>query len=38
VSGVADSIEAGIAKAEEVIDSGAALKKLDQLKAIVADA
>jgi anthranilate phosphoribosyltransferase len=37
VSGVADSIEAGIAKAEEVIDSGAALKKLDQLKAIVAD-
>jgi anthranilate phosphoribosyltransferase len=38
VSGVAGSIEAGIAKAEEVIDSGAALKKLDQLKAIVADA
>jgi anthranilate phosphoribosyltransferase len=38
VSGIADSIEAGIAKAEEVIDSGAALKKLDQLKAIVADA
>jgi anthranilate phosphoribosyltransferase len=38
VSGVADSIEAGIAKAEEVIDSGAALNKLDQLKAIAADA
>ena len=38
VSGVADSIEAGIAKAADVIDTGAAMKKLDQLKAIVADA
>lgn len=38
VSGVVGSIEAGIAKAAEVIDSGAALKKLDQLKAITASA
>jgi anthranilate phosphoribosyltransferase len=38
VSGVADSIEAGVAKAAAVIDSGAAMKKLDQLKAVAADA
>jgi anthranilate phosphoribosyltransferase len=37
VSGVADSIEAGVAKAAAVIDSGAAMKKLDQLKAVAAD-
>lgn len=38
VSGVVDSIEAGIARAAEVIDSGAARHKLDQLKAITASA
>lgn len=37
VSGVVDSIEAGIARAAEVIDSGAAQQKLDQLKAITAN-
>lgn len=37
VSGVVDSIEAGIARAAEVIDSGAARHKLDQLKAITAN-
>lgn len=38
VSGVVDSIEAGIARAAEVIDSGAARHKLEQLKAITANA
>lgn len=38
VSGVVGSMEAGIAKAAEVIDSGNAAHKLDQLKAIAAAA
>lgn len=38
VSGLVDSIEAGVAKAADVIDSGAARQKLDQLKAITASA